>query len=72
MKDNKQYYLYRIRLEKLKQKTWVLVLLARLLGFFLFLVSFVHSLVTVDALNVFQPKKPNPIADRAWPAVCEN
>ncbi len=26
-----RYFLYRIRLEKLKQKTWVLIVLARLL-----------------------------------------
>ncbi len=33
MKNNnaKRYYLYRIRLEKLKQRTWLLIVLARLL-----------------------------------------
>ncbi len=36
----KGYYAYRIRLEKLKQKTWMLALLARLLGFFLILASY--------------------------------
>ncbi len=37
MKTNnvKRYYLYRIRLEKLKQRTWLLVVLARLLLFLL-------------------------------------
>ncbi len=41
MKNNlTRYYSYRIRLEKLKQRTWVLIMLARLLGFFLILASY--------------------------------
>jgi len=37
MNSNKRYWIYRIRLEKLKQKTWFLIILSRLL-FFLVLV----------------------------------
>jgi hypothetical protein len=36
-----RYYSYRIRLEKLKQKTWFLVVLARILFFLVML--FTHS-----------------------------
>jgi hypothetical protein len=31
MHNNQEYYAYRIRLEKLKQKTWRLVLIAKLI-----------------------------------------
>ncbi len=31
MNDGNRYFLYRQRLEKLKQKTWALIVLARLL-----------------------------------------
>jgi len=36
---HRSYYLYRIRLEKLKQKTWYLVVLARFLVFLAALVT---------------------------------
>jgi hypothetical protein len=31
MNNSKRYYLYRIKLEKLKQKTWTLIVVARAL-----------------------------------------
>jgi len=33
MKNTKAYFTYRIQLEKLKQKTWALIVLAKLLPF---------------------------------------
>jgi hypothetical protein len=39
MNNNKRYYSYRLRLEKLKQETWILIVLARLLVFLVSLVS---------------------------------
>jgi hypothetical protein len=41
MKNNKtqSYYLYRIRLEKLKHKTWLLIVLVRVLVFLAALVA---------------------------------
>ena len=38
LNDKRRYFLYRQRLEKLKQKTWALVVLARLLFFLAVLV----------------------------------
>ncbi|MDR3605866.1 MAG: hypothetical protein P4M08_00635 [Oligoflexia bacterium] len=39
MKNNKTYYSYRVQLEKLKIKTWFLIVLARLLFFLALLVT---------------------------------
>lgn len=40
MNDPHRYYLLRIRLEELKQKTWILIVLARLLPFLAVLVAY--------------------------------
>lgn len=40
MSNKSSYYSYRIRLEKLKQKTWFLVVLARLLFFLAAIVTY--------------------------------
>ncbi|GEM_PF-1129596 len=39
MKNTKAYFTYRIQLEKLKQKTWALIVLAKLLPFLALLFS---------------------------------
>jgi hypothetical protein len=40
MNSTKKYYSYRIRLEKLKHKTWRLVVYARILLFLVIVVSY--------------------------------
>jgi hypothetical protein len=39
MNNNYSYYTYRIRLEKLKQKTWRLIVLARVLLLLILVIS---------------------------------
>jgi hypothetical protein len=39
MNDNHSYYSYRLKLEKLKQKTWVLVIVSRVLFFLILIVN---------------------------------
>jgi hypothetical protein len=40
MRETKQYFSYRLKLEKLKQKTWQLVIFARLMLFLVILASY--------------------------------
>ncbi len=40
MSRNQRYYSYRLRLEKLKHKTWVLIALVRLLVFLAAMLSY--------------------------------